>query len=495
MRYLELLLVVANTLTFCLLTAPLPRRVWWLRRVALAAVLVAFAQIALQGARWQMAPAYMLTGLLLLFWLLPHKARNRGTAGRKRTGRLAAGVTTGLGVFGLAVSIGLPMALPVFQFLRPAGPYEIGAVTYHWVDAGRSEAFSPEPTARRELMAQIWYPAMADPSAPRAPYVQDVSVLAPLAHLLGLPALTFEHWKYVTTNAIPSAAASTAQPSYPVLIFLEGMTGYRQMNTFQVEALVSQGYIVVAIDQPYVAASVTFPDGRQVSGHSKRRMNALIQQSIDPIERSPILQGLSFKEGIIPYLAQDVSFALNELTVLNRADPNSILTGRLDLQRVGVFGVSLGGIVVAEACKAELRLRACLVMDAPMPADVVQAGLRQPSMWITRDADTMRREGWSPTDVAQHQATMRAVFRRVQRDGYFVSVRGMFHANLTDAPYWSPLFSLMGVTGPVGDRRAHRIVNAYTLAFFDRHLKGRRVVLLEGSADHHPEVSFERLRP
>jgi hypothetical protein len=41
------------------------------------------------------------------------------------------------------------------------------------------------------------------------------------------------------------------------------------MNTFQVEELVSHGYIIVAIDQPYAAASVVFPDGRQVFGLSK----------------------------------------------------------------------------------------------------------------------------------------------------------------------------------------------------------------------------------
>lgn len=77
---------------------------------------------------------------------------------------------------------------------------------------------------------------------------------------------------------------------------------------------------------------------------------------------------------------------LDQLESLHRADPNVILTGKLDLRRVGVFGISLGGIVVGEACRIEPRLRACLVMDAPMSTDVVRAGLQQPSMWITRDA-------------------------------------------------------------------------------------------------------------
>jgi hypothetical protein len=32
-------------------------------------------------------------------------------------------------------------------------------VTYHWVDGSRPELFSPDPDDRRELLAQVWYPA------------------------------------------------------------------------------------------------------------------------------------------------------------------------------------------------------------------------------------------------------------------------------------------------------------------------------------------------
>ena len=63
---------------------------------------------------------------------------------------------------------------------------------------------------------------------------------------------------------------------------MEGLSGFRQMNTFQVEELVSHGYIVAAIDQPYAAASVVFPDGHQVAGLSKDQMQRLIQQSVEP---------------------------------------------------------------------------------------------------------------------------------------------------------------------------------------------------------------------
>jgi predicted dienelactone hydrolase len=420
--------------------------------------------------------------------------------GRRWAQQLIAGLAIGLGILGLTISIALPLLIPVFQFPHPTGPYAIGTLTYHWVDADRTEVFSANPNDHRELMVQIWYPAKGDSTSRRAPYVQDANALAPaLARLFHFPNFTFAYWKYITTHAIPSAPVATGEPSYPVLIFLEGFNGFRQMNTYQVEELVSHGYIVAAIDQPYAAAAVVFPDGRQVVGWDRAHLAPLVTQSISPVEHAPMLNGRALKDGIVPYLAQDVIFTLNRLDALDQADPNGILTGRLDLQRSGIFGVSLGGIVGAEACRLDPRLRGFVVEDSPMPADVVQDGLRQPTMWISRDAKTMQLEGWSQTDpgagIDISQSTMREVFASLPGDGYLVLVPGMFHLNLTDLPYLSPLTSWLGMTGPIDAQRAHNIINAYSLAFFDRYLKGQPEELLDGPAEQYPDVLFERRQP
>jgi predicted dienelactone hydrolase len=373
--------------------------------------------------------------------------------------------------------------VPVFRFPQPTGPCAIGTLTCHWVDADRREVFTSGPDDRRELVVQLWYPAKPDPSAPRALYVQDAGAIAPVARLLQLPESTFAQWTSLTTNAIEAAPLADDQSSYPVVIFLEGIKfGYRQHNTFQVEELVSHGYIVAAIDQPYVAATVLFPDGRRAAYDS--RWNP---------------PHSAFMDAHIPYLAHDASFTLDQLVVLNRADPAGILTGRLDLQRAGLIGMSLGAVVGGEACGLEPRLRAGLLMDAFMPAEVVQAGLRQPTMWITRDADTMRLErrrtgGWSEQDIHETLTTMRAVYERLPGGGYYVQVPGMSHADMTDVPALSPLASELGFSGPIGVQRAHQIVNAYSLAFFDRHLKGRPAALLDGPAAQYPEVQLEARR-
>jgi predicted dienelactone hydrolase len=428
-------------------------------------------------------------------------------SGRKRLLRHGLAVALSLGVLVLAIFVALRVMLPVFHFPSPGGPYPIGTLTYHWVDTDRIDVFSTDASARRELMVQIWYPAKAteplpSPSpSPRAPYVQNASALAKaLSRLRNLPTVLFRQFNYVTTHAFLGAPVADAKPNYPVLIFLEGAIGFRQMNTFQVEALVSQGYIVAAIDQPHTAAVVVFPDGREVAALPLDQMLPLIRQSHSPAAIAPRFEGHTFEKGIVPYLAQDVSFTLNQLATLHQADPNAILTGRLDLKQVGTFGVSLGGIVGSEACRIEQRLRACLFMDAPMPVEVVKSGLQQPALWITRDVETMRLErrrsgGWLEEEISVHQTSMRAAFARSQGAGYFVQVPGMFHVNLTDIPYWSPLLPWLGITGPIDAERAHHIINAYSLSFFNRHLLGRTETLMDAPASQYHEVIFNARKP
>jgi predicted dienelactone hydrolase len=495
-RPFESLLLLANLATF--LALALPRAMRWARHLAAFAPLLAVTQALAEGPRWEMAPAYSLTGLFFLVWLFQSLAP--AEASRKRTSVLVRALGIGLGTAGLAAAIASPLILPIFQFPKPTGPYGIGTLTYHFVDRARPEVFSTDTDARRELMVQIWYPAKQSQSSLRAAYMPDAdAVTAVLAHIHDLPAFLFGHFKYVTTNAILSAPVADDQSSFPVLLFLEGATGYRQMNTFEVEELVSHGYIVAALDQPGAAANVVFPDGREVAGLSLAQM-PLIRQSYLPGETVPMLNGRTFENGIIGYLAQDVIFTLDQLASLDHMDPNGILTGKLNLRKVGTFGISLGGIVVGEACRLEPRLTACLVMDAPMPASVVQAGLHQPSMWITRDAASMRLErdragGWPEAEIEAHLTSMRAVYESLTGAGYFVQVPGMFHSNFLDVPLWSPLASMIGLTGPIDGQRAHEIINAYSLAFFDRHLKGRRAALLNGPASQYPEVLLEARVP
>jgi len=194
-----------------------------------------------------------------------------------------------------------------------------------------------------------------------------------------------------------------------------------------------------------------------------------------------------------------VTFSLDRLAALDHADPNDLLAGRLDLERVGILGHSFGAIVSAEACRNDPRVRAALLEEAFVPADVVDAGLGQSIMFLTRDADSMRLErrtagGWPESDISETLDTMRALYERHTGDGYWVQVPGMFHLDMTDAPFLNSVAPWPGFSGPIGGTRAHQIINAYSVAFFDHALRGEPVSLLDGPSGQFPEVDFESHR-
>jgi predicted dienelactone hydrolase len=369
---------------------------------------------------------------------------------------------------------------PVRLLPRPTGPYGIGTLVYHWVDEARPEFFSAAHGDRRELMVQVWYPAHVEPSAPRRPYVDDAKTLVDLARLIGLPGSAFDHLQHVETHAQPAAPMATEEATYPLVLFSHGRCGFRQHNTVQVEELVSRGYVVATIDHPYAASGVVLPDGRLIPFDP--RLLPPWPQAVRPGLDRP------FADGVLPYLEQDAVFVLDQLEALNDADPHGILTGRLDLGRRGMFGVSLGGMITAEACRIDARLQAGLVMDVWMPEDVVETGLRQPMMWLSRPATTMRLEGWDEVEIDATQASMRAVFQRLPGDGYIVLVPDMFHIDFSDGRLLSPLIASRRLCGPIDGERARTILNAYTVAFFDRHLRGLPAPLIDGRSAPFPEV-------
>lgn len=476
MRPVEILLCVLNASGLGALLVPPRGRIGQLRNLALLAPLAAVAQVTLEGYRWQMVPAYMLAAVIALW---------RIAGGNRR--RCVRVVAIGVGVVVFAVSLTVPVAVPVFRFPAPEGPYAIGTVTYHWRDDDRREIFDADPGARRELMAQVWYPAEAGADAPSAPYVPDAAAFAPAAgRLLGVPGFVFDHFDVVPTHATQMPPVAADHTRYPVLVFASGLNAFRQSNMFQIEQLVSRGFVVVGLDQPYTSVVTTFPDGRTIEGWSKDRLVDVIQQSITPSTPAPSLGDVALPDGLFPYLATDIGFALDQLAALNTSDPQGLLTGRLDLDRAGAFGVSLGAITVAQACHADPRLKACLMMDAAMPADVVREGLSQPSMWLTRDADSIllersRSGGWPDHEIHETLTTQRATFdKSAPGHGYFVEIPGMFHMNYTDAPAWTPLAQAMAFSGPIGGRRGHEVLAAYSAAFYERFLAGRPSALLDG---------------
>ena len=164
MRPFEILLLLPLIpfILWPLFTASRPR---WVLLLTVTAVFPILIHLATEQFRWQMVPAYGLTMSVITsagYLLLTGKPAGSG----KRWPSILLSL---LGIIWAAFAIFLPTALPVPILPSPTGPYQIGTISTHLIDPSREEIVTTAVGDSRELMAQIWYPAVVDEQSSPAP--------------------------------------------------------------------------------------------------------------------------------------------------------------------------------------------------------------------------------------------------------------------------------------------------------------------------------------
>ena len=272
------------------------------------------------------------------------------------------------------------------------------------------------------------------------------------------------------------------EQEYPILIFSHGMTGFRNQNTFQIEELASHGYIVVGIDHAYDAAATVYPDGREVLINKHQ------------------LSGFEALDEHMTLWTQDVSFILNRLEQLNKQDEQDRFTGRLDLERIGMFGHSYGGATAAQMLLKDSRIKAAINMDGtlygePMPS----TGLNKPYLQMNGEKSIDKSKFDNSLDQAMVQSghtreyyedfweeTVKRRMNALQGGGYAMTIPHTSHLSYTDFHLFSPL-----LPNPGEDPEAvHRIINEVSVAFFDQHLKGIRHNAMDELAKKYPDIEL-----
>ena len=360
-------------------------------------------------------------------------------------------------------------------FVKPMGKYAIGTVSYWVTDPDREEIFITDKHQARQIPIQVWYPAENTTHPDYAPYIPKVTkVSEAISELLHIPKALLYPLQFKRSNALVKAPVNKGKAQYPVLLYLTGLYGHRCISTFQIQELVSQGYIVVGIDCPMAVALATFPDGSTLKSLPRTIIDPMLNESLT--EENPLLsyKGKTFEGGLIAYFAKDVSRVIDFLTTVNTNDPNHLLYNKLNLDRLGAFGVSLGGIIVSEASWKDPRIKANLIMESRIPLKIAQTGLRVPTMVITRPAEAMRTErersgGWTESDIQEHLNTMGNLCKNTT-ESEFVQIPNIFHVDFTDAPLWVPFPHLLGFSGKTPIEETHHKLNELTLTFFGKHL-------------------------
>lgn len=382
-------------------------------------------------------------------------------------------ITSATVVFaGLAAAWFWFTGLPMYGVPPPASGI-VGAIGDAATDPARTEFFAG--SGQRVVPFQILYPAFVPGNAAR--YVPDVEpVLAAIERNQGQRVgRALARIGSVAAPWTEGARPRTNGP-FPVVIYMPGVTGYMQMSSFQTAALAADGFVVVTLNQPGNVAAARLPDGRVIRGMSRDEAIELIAPSYRPVSLPPKLAGrLAPERSIVPYLAADVPLVIDRLSAIN-ADPRHPLYGLLDLQTVGVMGVSLGAIVAAQACQND-SIKACLMMDAPVPTAIANVGLRKPALWLTRAAADQRAErsasgGWPEAEIAAQAGSIaQAVFN--SRQAHVITLTGLYHVDFTDLPEIQPLLGRLNLAGSSGTSQAHRDILKPTMAFF-RTMKASR---------------------
>lgn len=143
------------------------------------------------------------------------------------------------------------------------GPSKIGVQSFQIVDPDRPEYFTPDPMDVREFMVNLWYPL--DPNATGTPCLyMDPPTFLWLKNQSPIPLISIPNTAYTFVHPHGQQDALVAPGLHPILVFSPGYDGVYQIYTSLIEDLASHGFVVAAINHPYVSGITVFPDGHAI---------------------------------------------------------------------------------------------------------------------------------------------------------------------------------------------------------------------------------------
>ncbi|MDX8360708.1 hypothetical protein [Cytobacillus sp. IB215316] len=373
----------------------------------------------------------------------------------------------------------LSYLFPKIKLPKPTGEYNVGKIIEHYVDQSREEVFTKKSGDYRELIIQMWYPTdMKITKNNQAPYHPNSSYfIEEISKFLNIPRFLLNSVDKIETNSIKGARVSNKKNKYPVLLVSHAHGSSTSLNSFQIEELVSHGYIVVGIEHSYISSGIILNSGPIESQYSS---------SWEAIEDS------------VYTLSKDASFILDQIEIINH--DHKILKGKFDLDHVGYFGHSSGGASVANTLALDDRFKAGINMDGYPLGNAHEIGVEEPFMYmraIGKNYLNMRKnliamgldKKKADNIVTDRGKRMKDIPRG---EGFVLEVNSAEHFDFSDVPLWSPVFSMVGFTGKIKPKKAHRIINAYTLAFFDTYLKGTKDTLLTNDDTSYKEAKLHK---
>jgi predicted dienelactone hydrolase len=353
----------------------------------------------------------------------------------------------------ITLVVAAPAAAQQLRDPEQAGPYPVGVTSMQFDDASRPDAeLGPRP-----LRTEIWYPAVdAARNMPKNKYSEFVVGLATVPGAAEAVADQLNYYKPGLTLADMDRTyknsavrdAGVRDGTWPLIVFSHGSGGTRVGYVFLTEFLASHGFIVMSAD--HIGNSrYTIVNGRVVRSGGPRGQASAADRP------------------------KDVSFLIDSMTRLHGTAGNRF-SGKVDLTRIGAAGMSFGGSTTINVLEQEKRVRAA-VMLAPGGATSARANFTTPIMMMIGTEDSTIRERGNTNN--------RRYYDESKGPRYFVEIKDGGHFSFTsvdqyNANYGNGIGKGKRITVPDQDvtflpmDHQHKLINAYALAFFGRHLRG-----------------------
>lgn len=239
----------------------------------------------------------------------------------------------------------------------PTGTYCIGAKELN-LRSDRTDPLSPDKKRKREVAVRIYYPASAAAKGEPLPYLDETTLEREEETLSSVPGIG-AFLKRVKTHSIVAATVASlpkqkvvanaettvaTKNGFPVLVYSPGWGGLHQNMTSLLEDLASHGYVVVALNHPYVSGAVKLSDGTVVKPPPEELM-------------TDATLGEHFRA-----VRSDIAFAIDQLESMKKENQESFAE-KLDLGRIGLLGHSLGGGASVVSLAKDARVDAGVDID------------------------------------------------------------------------------------------------------------------------------------
>ena len=370
---------------------------------------------------------------------------------------------------------------------KPTGEYSVGITYLGFTDDSRKELFDDSQESYREITVKAWYPS--DNKSNPEHYFLDAEAEFVMKYFQ-FPVL----YKDLITNSSRDVPVSSRENKYPILIFSHGWGEHYSQNTILMEELASHGYIVFSISHHYECKYSSFPDGRLIyidlnnsrfqkimQEQQNPKAMELLQKTFNASSDEERMQVLVETSNTLPMIltespkhwAEDLAFIIDRLNDIDSKD--KIFKDKLDIEAIGMFGMSLGGLATTGICLTDKRVKAGISIDGGLFGTLIDGKLQTPFMYL----NSRRYLGYGKIFTGKSVV-----------DCYSLSVKDSGHYNFSDYSIY-PVPSIGFLLGTIDGEKTIEIMNVIVLAFFDKYLKEREDIDLIERAKKYSEIEIE----